>query len=89
MGELLAHGLAVQGIRANARPGTKVGPAENITASVPVRGYFHWRVMDNFAWSGGDGTRSGRISVASATLQHMPKRRAPFDCEVTARNAVV
>ncbi|MGY4476801.1 GH1 family beta-glucosidase [Bradyrhizobium sp. USDA 3364] len=32
----LAHGLAVQAIRAKGRPGTRVGPAENITACVPA-----------------------------------------------------
>ena len=33
---VLAHGLAVQAIRANARRGTKVGPAENILTAVPA-----------------------------------------------------
>jgi beta-glucosidase len=33
---LLAHGLGVQAIRANAKPGTKVGLAENATITVPV-----------------------------------------------------
>jgi beta-glucosidase len=33
---VLAHGLAVQAIRAKARPGTKVGLAENVAAAVPV-----------------------------------------------------
>ena len=33
---VLAHGLAVQAIRAKARAGTKVGPAENIAACVPA-----------------------------------------------------
>ncbi len=33
---VLGHGLAVQAIRAQAKPGTKVGPAENIAAVVPV-----------------------------------------------------
>ncbi|MDM9384746.1 GH1 family beta-glucosidase [Chlorogloeopsis sp. ULAP01] len=33
---ILAHGLAVQAIRAKARRGTKVGPAENIFAVVPI-----------------------------------------------------
>ena len=33
---VLAHGLAVQAIRANAVPGTKVGLAENATATCPV-----------------------------------------------------
>jgi len=33
---MLAHGLAVRAIRAKARTGTKVGPAEDIVAGVPV-----------------------------------------------------
>ncbi len=33
---VLAHGLAVQAIRAHAKPGTKVGLAENASACVPV-----------------------------------------------------
>ncbi len=33
---VLGHGLAVQAIRAHAKPGTKVGLAENITVGVPV-----------------------------------------------------
>jgi beta-glucosidase len=34
----LAHGLAVQAIRAKGRAGTKVGPAENIAACLPAIG---------------------------------------------------
>ena len=33
---VLAHGLAVQAIRAHGRTGTKVGPAENIAACLPA-----------------------------------------------------
>jgi beta-glucosidase len=33
---VLAHGLGVQAIRANGKPGTKVGLAENATACVPI-----------------------------------------------------
>jgi len=33
---VLAHGLAVQAIRAGGKPGTKVGPAENIKVAVPA-----------------------------------------------------
>ena len=33
---VLGHGLAVQAIRANAKQGTKIGLAENMTACVPV-----------------------------------------------------
>ena len=33
---VLAHGLAVQAVRANARPGTRVGQAENIATALPA-----------------------------------------------------
>jgi beta-glucosidase len=33
---ILAHGLGVQAIRANAGPGTRCGPAENIITAVPL-----------------------------------------------------
>ena len=33
---VLAHGLAVQAIRAKAQQGTRIGPAENMTVGVPV-----------------------------------------------------
>jgi beta-glucosidase len=33
---VLAHGMAVQAIRANAKPGTQIGLAENATVCVPV-----------------------------------------------------
>jgi beta-glucosidase len=33
---LLGHGLAVEAIRANAKPGTKIGLAENSAACVPI-----------------------------------------------------
>ena len=33
---ILGHGLAVQAIRAHAKPGTKVGLAENASATVPI-----------------------------------------------------
>jgi beta-glucosidase len=33
---VLAHGLAVQAVRAHAKPGTKVGPAENIATALPA-----------------------------------------------------
>jgi beta-glucosidase len=56
---------------------------------VPVRGYFHWSVMDNFEWSDGYGTRFGLIYVDYATLKRTPKLSASFYSEVIARNEVV
>lgn len=33
---ILAHGVAVQAIRASGKPGTKVGPAENMPHTIPI-----------------------------------------------------
>jgi beta-glucosidase len=56
---------------------------------VPVRGYFHWSLMDNFEWSGGYGTRFGLIYVDYATQRRTPKLSASFYREVIARNEVM
>ena len=56
---------------------------------VPVRGYFHWSLMDNFEWAEGFGTRFGLIYVDYATQQRTPKLSASFYREVAARNRLV
>jgi beta-glucosidase len=56
---------------------------------VPVRGYFHWSLMDNFEWADGFGTRFGVFYVDYATQQRTPKLSASFYREVAARNRLV
>jgi beta-glucosidase len=49
---------------------------------VPVRGYFHWSLMDNFEWADGFCTRFGLLYVNYATQQRTPKLSASFYREV-------
>jgi beta-glucosidase len=56
---------------------------------VPVRGYFHWSLMDNFEWADGFGTRFGLLYVDYATQQRTPKLSASFYRELAARNRLV
>jgi beta-glucosidase len=39
---------------------------------VPVRGYFHWSLLDNFEWTGGLRPRFGLYRVDNATQQRTP-----------------
>ena len=56
---------------------------------VPVRGYFHWSLMDNFEWAEGFGTRFGLLYVDYATQKRTAKLSASFYREVAARNRLV
>jgi beta-glucosidase len=56
---------------------------------VPVRGYFHWSLMDNFEWADGFGTRFGLLYVDYTTQQRTPKLSALFYREVATRNRLV
>jgi len=56
---------------------------------VPVKGYFHWSMMDNFEWMEGYGNRFGMVYVDFKTLKRTPKLSAQWFREAARRNAVV
>src|SRR5262245_9039026 len=55
---------------------------------VPVKGYFHWSLMDNFEWSSGFGDRFGMVYVDFKTQKRTPKASAERFRAAAARNAV-
>ena len=56
---------------------------------VPVRGYFHWSLLDNFEWTDGYSTRFGLIYVDYKTQKRTPKLSAKFYAEVVRRDGLV
>jgi beta-glucosidase len=56
---------------------------------VPVRGYFHWSLMDNFEWAAGLRPRFGLYRVDYETQRRTPKLSAEFFRACAAANAVV
>ncbi len=56
---------------------------------VPVKGYFHWSLMDNFEWSDGFSRRFGLVYVDFKTQKRVPKLSASYFREAATRNAVV
>ena len=55
-----------------------------IQAGVPVDGYFHWSIMDNFEWSEGYKERFGLIHVDYATQKRTLKDSALWYAKVIA-----
>ncbi|KUI33676.1 beta-glucosidase [Mycobacterium sp. IS-1590] len=56
---------------------------------VPVRGYFHWSLLDNLEWGAGMKPRFGLYRVDLATQRRSPKLSANWFREVARHNAVV
>ncbi|ULQ57877.1 GH1 family beta-glucosidase [Flavihumibacter rivuli] len=60
-----------------------------IEEGIPVKGYFHWSLMDNFEWVSGYATRFGLYYVDYKTLQRIPKLSADFYREVIKAGRVL
>ncbi len=59
-----------------------------IQESAPVKGYFHWSLLDNFEWAEGYGARFGLVHVAFATQRRTMKRSGELYGEICAANGV-
>ncbi len=49
------------------------GLAQTIADGVPVLGYLHWSLLDNFEWSSGYVPRFGLVAVDRTTFKRTPK----------------
>jgi beta-glucosidase len=59
-----------------------------IEAGVPLKGYFHWSLMDNFEWGNGYTKRFGLFRVDFESCERIPKDSAEWYRATIAANAV-
>lgn len=59
-----------------------------IRKGIPVRGYFHWSLVDNFEWNNGWQVRFGLIEIDPVTQERFPRRSANMYGEICRANAV-
>jgi beta-glucosidase len=57
-----------------------------INAGVPVNGYFHWSLMDNFEWAHGYAQRFGLVYVDFMTQQRTIKESGYWFSKVIKEN---
>jgi beta-glucosidase len=60
-----------------------------IAQGVPVIGYCHWSLLDNFEWKLGYAQRFGLVHVDYETLARTPKDSARYYARVAAANELV
>jgi beta-glucosidase len=57
-----------------------------IQAGIPVKGYFHWSLMDNFEWTLGYAPRFGLVYVDYETLKRTIKDSGHWFASVIQKN---
>ena len=81
------HGVSTHddGVRAAFIEPSLAGLAEAIAAGVPVLGYCHWTLMDNFEWIFGYGPKLGLHEVDPETFARTPKPSAAVYADLVRR----
>ncbi len=74
--------------RAAYIPAALEGLKSAMDAGVPVRGYVHWSLLDNFEWVFGYGPKYGLVAVDRQTFRRTPKPSAAVYGAIARRNAI-
>lgn len=84
------HGIGIEddAVRARFIPEALAGLQQAIADGVPVLGYVHWTLADNFEWVFGFKHKYGLCSVDRATFARTPKPSAAVLGAIAKRNAV-
>ena len=72
----------------SARPSCTTSSAASsaVDEGIPVLGYQHWSIMDNFEWCSGYGPRFGLIHVDYETQKRTIKDSARYYAEIIRTN---
>lgn len=84
------HGVGTDddSVRARLIPEALAGLRRAIADGVPVKGYMHWSLLDNFEWTSGYKTKFGLCSVDRTTFERSPKPSAAIYGAIARRNAL-
>jgi beta-glucosidase len=69
-------------------PRALAGLKAAVDRNVPVIGYLHWSLLDNFEWSRGYGPKFGLVAVDRQTFKRTPKASAALFAGIARRNNI-
>lgn len=84
------HGVATADDQVRSRFITESlnGLGTVVSEGVPVTGYLHWSIFDNFEWIFGFGPTFGLVAVDRATQRRTPKPSAMLLGQIATKNRV-
>jgi beta-glucosidase len=59
-----------------------------VSEGIPVRGYLHWTLVDDFEWAEGWETHLGLVAMNRATQERMPRKSSALFAEICRANAI-
>jgi beta-glucosidase len=75
-------------VRARLIPAALVELKKAMNEGVPVLGYLHWSLLDNFEWIFGYKYKYGLVSVDRKTFVRTPKPSAKVYSAIARKNGV-